>query len=326
MNRIALPSVNATALSVLMCALAVPALAAETAREWFDRMGKAVETLDYQGTMVHAHNNQLDTLEVVHQLRKGRVYERVTSLNGSGREVIRHGDDVRCTYTDRKQVLVDWGNEQSPLQSVLPAYDESLEKLYRFELRANAGRVAGRPVHEVNVRPLDAYRYGYRLRLDAETAMPLFCELIGDDNQVIESVMFTEIDFAADVPDDAFEPKLSTTNFEEVSAKSASGDVVDNQQARWLASDVPEGFSLSLVTRHGNDENGTEHLVYTDGVASISVFVERHRANVSVIEGIANIGAANAYGRRLDAHHVTVVGEVPTATVELIGKSVRMNQ
>ena len=321
--KLAARTVPTAALVAFLCVTTVPVFAADTARDWFERMGKAVETLDYKGTMVHSHNQQLDTLEVVHQLRNDRVFERVTSLNGSGREVIRNGESVRCTYVDRKQVLVDWGTEQSPLQSVLPAYDKSLEKFYRFDLRANAGRVAGRPVHEVNVRPLDGYRYGYRLRLDAETAMPLYCELIGDNNQVVESVMFTDIEYAADVPKDAFEPRLPTTNFEEVSAAPASGNVIENDQASWQASQLPVGFTLSVVTRHGDGEEVTEHLVYTDGVASISVFVEPQRDNVEVIDGVANIGAANVFGRRVDDHQVTVVGEVPKATVELIGNSVQ---
>ncbi len=313
-------------LSLLLCAAAVPVLAADTARDWFERMGRAVETLDYQGRMVHTHNNQLDMLEVVHQVRDGRVFERVTSLNGSGREVIRNGDDVRCTYSDRKQVLIDWSSDQSPLLSVLPSYDKSLERFYRFDLKVNSGTIAGRPVHSVNIKPLDDFRYGYRLKVDAQTAMPLLCEMIGDDNRVIESVMFTQIDFDAPLTADAFEPRLPTTNFEEVSTTPAGGDVIDAASSLWRAEDLPGGFSLSVVTRHGAGDDGAEHLVYTDGVASISVFVERRRENVAVIEGPANIGASNAYGRRLDDHQITVVGEVPVATVRKIGNSIRAAQ
>lgn len=317
-----------TALCALACALTVSALAdAQTndadGRDWFERMGKAVETLNYRGTMVHSHNGQLDTLEVVHQFKEGKVFERVTSLNGSGREVIRKGDDVRCTYTDRKQVFVDWASDESPLNAVLPLYDRSLEKHYRFDLQNDSGRVAGRKVHTVNIRPLDEFRYGYRLQVDAETAMPLKCELIGDDQRSIEQVMFTSIDFETPLSADAFAPLLPTTNFEEVSATPANPNLVDVSEASWQASQLPDGFALTVVTRHGDNKTGAEHLVYTDGVATISVFAERRRENIEVIEGAAHIGAANAFGRQFEDFQITVVGEVPTATVELVGKSVR---
>jgi sigma-E factor negative regulatory protein RseB len=318
---------------MLACALSLSVLAADPAasnaddnldgRDWFERMGKAVETRNYRGKMVHMHNGQLDMLEVVHQFKNGKVYERVTSLNGSGREVIRKGDDVRCTYTERKQVFVDWGTEQSPLNAVLPLYDQSLEKHYRFDLVPNSGRVAGRAVHTVNIQPLDEFRYGYRLQVDTETAMPLKCELLGEDRRSIEQVMFTSIDFDTPLSADAFSPLLPTTNFEEVSAAPSEADVVDVSEASWQAESLPDGFSLTVVTRHGDSDAGAEHLVYTDGVATISVFAEKRRENIEVIDGAAHIGAANAFGRKLEDFQITVVGEVPTATVELVGKSIR---
>lgn len=320
------PMLQLAAVAVSVWAVALPALAADTARDWFERMGKAVETLSYHGTMVHGQNNRLDTLEVVHKVEQGRVYERVTSLNGSGREVIRNGDDIRCIYSDRKQVLVDWAGDESPLRSVLPGYDKSLERFYRFELTRDAGRVAGREVHAVDIRPLDGYRYGYRLRLDAETGMPLLCELIGDKDRVIESIMFTQIEYSPDLPDDAFEPRLPTTNFEEVSAASASGNVIDSVESRWRAAQLPDGFTLSVVTRHGDQKDGAEHLVYTDGVASISVFAEKRHDDMDVIDGPANIGAANAFGLAVDNYQITVVGEVPIATVKLVGNGMRTTQ
>lgn len=322
-----------TTLCVLACALSASALGEDPAveqsagnadgRAWFERMGTAVETRNYRGKMVHMHNGQLDTLEVVHQFKDGKVYERVTSLNGSGREVIRNGDEVRCTYTDRKQVFVDWGSEQSPLNAVLPLYDKSLDKHYRFDLQPNSGRVAGRLVHTVNIRPLDEFRYGYRLQVDVETAMPLKCELLGEDQRSIEQVMFTSIDFDTPLSAEAFSPLLPTTNFEEVSAAPSNVDVVDVSEASWRAEKLPEGFSLTVVTRHGDRDAGAEHLVYTDGVATISVFAEKRRENIEVIDGPAHIGAANAFGRQFQEFQITVVGEVPTATVELVGNSIR---
>ncbi len=102
--------------------------------------------------------------------------------------------------------------------------------------------------------------------------------------------------------------------------------MIDADDARFEAGRLPSGFSLRVVTRHGDVTTGAEHLVYTDGVATISVFVERRRDNAAVFDGPAHIGMANVFGRPLDDYQITVVGEVPTATVELVGRSIRRSR
>lgn len=309
--------------AALLGMLVVHASAQDTAREWFERMGLAVETLTYRGKLVHAHNNQLEMLEVLHKVENGRVFERVTSLNGSAREVVREGERVRCIDEQRKQVLlVDWGRDESPLRNVLPTYNESLERHYRFRLKRDAGKIGGRPAHLVAIVPRDRFRYGYRLWLDRENAMPLQCEILNGDDQVIEAVQFASISFGESLPDELFAPRLSTTNYSEVVPPAQPESVVANDQARWRVAEPPPGFTLSVVKRHDTAGMEAEHLVYTDGVASISVFAESYDGKAEVIDGIANIGTANAFGRRVNGFQITVVGEVPAATVERIGKSI----
>ena len=73
------------------------------------------------------------------------------------------------------------------------------------------------------------------------------------------------------------------------------------------------------------DEPGVEHWVYSDGLASVSVYIEQSQGGSQEgYRGMAHRGALNAYGTMVAGHYVTVVGEVPRQTVELIGKSVRI--
>jgi sigma-E factor negative regulatory protein RseB len=65
-----------------------------------------------------------------------------------------------------------------------------------------------------------------------------------------------------------------------------------------------------------------QHLVYSDGLASVSVFIEPRSPQTQVMSGLAKVGAAFAYSRNLDGHQVTAVGEVPAATVEAIAAGV----
>jgi sigma-E factor negative regulatory protein RseB len=68
------------------------------------------------------------------------------------------------------------------------------------------------------------------------------------------------------------------------------------------------------------------HLVYSDGLASVSVFIEPRNPRAVPMEGLAKVGAAFAYSRDLDGHQVTAVGEVPAATVEAIAVGVTRDQ
>ena len=298
---------------------------ADSARDLFQRMGEAVESLNYRGTLVHVLDNRPETLEVLHKKDGDQIFERLTSLSGSGREVVRRGEEVRCIFQERKQILVDWREDQSPLRAMLPQYNEELERYYSFEMSDARRRIADRDTHYVAVKPRDAYRYGYRLWIDKETDMPLACELVNARGDVIEAILFTEIEYDAPMSAADFEPRLPTPDFDEVSSPPAveAAAPSSTRKPKWNVEDLPAGFSLTVVSQHRSGSDAVEHLVFTDGLASISVFAERHRQGREVISGAATIGVSSAFGRRLEDFQITVVGEVPPATVERVGNSIR---
>lgn len=309
---------------LLLAGITPVAMAQDDARAWFQRMGDAVEGLNYRGTLIHVLENRPETLEVLHKKDGDQVFERLTSLSGSGREVVRKGDEVRCIFQERQEILVDWREDQSPLRTVLPAYTEELERYYSFEHGDARRRIADRDTHFVAVKPKDSYRYGYRLWLDEETAMPLACELVNSEGDVIEAILFTDIEYDAPMTAEDFEPRLAKPSFAEVSGKAAQrNDLASSASPNWNVVDLPAGFNLTVVSQHEGDGNSVEHLVYTDGLASISVFAEKHRQGREVISGAAKIGVSSAFGRRVDSFQITVVGEVPPATVKRVGNSIR---
>ena len=67
-----------------------------------------------------------------------------------------------------------------------------------------------------------------------------------------------------------------------------------------------------------------DHLVFTDGLASVSVFVETQRAGAdgTVVES-ATVGSSSAFSTVIDGHKVTAVGEVPPDTVRFIATQVK---
>lgn len=312
-------------LPVLLLAVlfAVPALA-DSGREWFQRMNDAVERGNYRGTVVHVFENRPETLELLHQVRDDKVFERLSSLNGSGREIVRHDDVVRCIIQKRREVLVQWRDDQSPLSKLVPEYSHDLDKHYAFEVREDAGPVAGRPTLLLNIVPRDEFRYGYRLRLDTETAMPLHCELIGENNEVVEAIQFTSIEYDPSFSEDDFKPRLASEGFREVIENRSNGGTRLSEgkiHDKWQVRDLPKGFDLSVAMEESDGEQPVEHFVFSDGVATVSVFAEPLVEGVENIDGPVRIGGANAYGRAENGYQITVLGEVPGVTVKQISNA-----
>ena len=300
---------------------AASAMGDETARAWFERMNQAVENLNYKGTFVHLHDNRLDTLEVLHKVEDDRVFERLTSRSGPPREFIRDGEEVHCIVESRKEVVVDRRQNHNPLVASLPVYGEELTDFYDFKFAEHKQRVAGRNTVYVGIVPKDNYRYGYRMWLDEETAMPLKCEMVDQNGKLIETLHFTSIEFNPQFAVNAFEPTVNTNDFTWIRSSSVPA-AADGGKIRWVAGEIPGGFALSVSNVQEDGDKVVEHHVYSDGLASVSVFAEK-RSGEFVMRGAKNYGVTNAFGRVEGDIQITVVGEVPPDTVKIIGNSLR---
>ena len=294
--------------------------AAQDAQQWLDRMTRAVEELSYQGTFVHLMGDEVETLQIVHLNDDGRVSERIVSMDGAGREIIRHEDMIHCILPDRRIVLLEERREVSPLVSALPAFSEGLQQHYELALLSSE-RVVEREAQVVAIHPRDEFRYGYLLWLDSETAMPLKSQLRDEQGRTVEQMVFTQIDFRDDIPASALEPTIDAEGFEWITAPQATQI---EEALQWRASELPDGFTLSVATqtRMAGSESPVEHLVYSDGLATISVFIERPNIETEVADGFSRVGSANAFSHSLSGRQVTAVGEVPMRTVEVIATSI----
>ena len=95
---------------------------------------------------------------------------------------------------------------------------------------------------------------------------------------------------------------------------------------RWKPSELPAGFRLT-EHRYVNQQNQKifEHLVYSDGLAAISVYVESASGDALDQEtGISRLGTTHAYSRVTGGVLITVVGDVPAITVQAIGNAVSL--
>jgi sigma-E factor negative regulatory protein RseB len=68
---------------------------------------------------------------------------------------------------------------------------------------------------------------------------------------------------------------------------------------------------------------GGEHLLLTDGVANVSVYVEPRSPNGVAGMTLGTRGALSIYSRDAGSQRVVVLGTVPAATVQRIALALR---
>lgn len=312
------------ALLIILTVSVGSVFAAKSAKDWLMRMSEAIRQNNYDGTFVYRHGDQLEAMRIVHRVNKGVSQERLVSLNGTAREIIRNNRDVICYLPDKRSVIAEHRKTNDKnFPALIPSQLDKLDVIYSFILGARE-RIAGRNTTSIIIKPRDRYRYGYQLWADNKTGLLLKSNLINNRGKIIEQFMFTNIDIGKPVRDADLRPSFSGKKW--VWHRDTGNKEDDAKPGNWKAQRLPEGFMLtSRITRTmpvRNDNKVTEHLVYSDGLAAVSVFIKKQGASDSSMIGISGMGAINAYGAIVDDHQVTAVGEVPAATVSLIGQSV----
>jgi sigma-E factor negative regulatory protein RseB len=298
----------------------IPALAQDgSPNEWLDRMASVVDTTDFQGTVIRSRGGQSQALKVTRRIVDGVVHEKLVSQEGNGLEVIRKGSEVHCILPDKKSVLVEYWNDDVTLFSTLPSSDLRFGSEYDLSI-VREERVAGRRAMLLAVRPHDGYRYGYRIWLDRETGFPLRTELVGGDGSLLEQLKFADIRFNPQLPGRALEPSFDLDGFTWY-PEPARGESVDID-SEWVSDDLPAGFKLvsaAAETLPGTDEVVT-HLMYSDGLASLSVFIAAADGEQAKPRGDLD-GASNSHSISTGDFVVTAIGQVPQATVRRVAVS-----
>ncbi len=291
----------------LLLAISAP-LQAQSAPEpaaLIERMVQALQGLEYEGTFVYVHEGRVDAVHVTRTLGPDGPMERLVTLSGDRREVLREPGGLRCLTRDGT-VVATAGVPAASFPGRLANMAQWREH-YRLSI-AGSDRVAGYEATVVDAAPLDSLRYGYRLWLDRATGMLLASMVREASGAPVEQLAFTQLhlrqaDDGAIVAAPAGEP----------SPKPAT-------PSRWRATAMPAGFALVSRVQADGD---SEHLLYSDGLASVSIYIEPSGRGLL---GATRRGAVNAFGRAADEAHVVVVGDLPATTVALIAESVDRSQ
>jgi len=146
-----------------------------------------------------------------------------------------------------------------------------------------------------------------------------------EKNQPLEAFAFTEVKLGGRFSRDQVRSRYATKS--RAWKVDQSSLVLSDVPADtgWTLSNQPAGFrKLTELKRSIAGRAGmVSHIVYSDGLAAISVFIEP-LPKARPANSLSHQGAVSIYVRPVADHLVTVLGETPAATVMQVANSLEL--
>ncbi len=288
-----------------------------------DGMSRAFRELNYDLSFVYVRDGQIEPMRLVHAAADGQERERLVHLNGVPREVLRENDTVTAYFANAKPWVLDKAAAASLWTRSLVENLTQMRRHYQI-LDRGASRIAGREAIELEVRSVDGHRFGYRLWLDAETKLLLRSDVVDINNRVLEQWQVVSFQVKERIPEAdlkvAFAGSVPAEGVRVMPASQSSASDDQSWQVGWL----PEGFTLrSRQLQNTNKGAPVHHLLFSDGVANISVYIAEEDAPGAAFQRTLRKGSVIIFDSLERNRRITVVGDVPTASARRIAASVR---
>ena len=284
------------------------------------RMTRAMSEMSYQGTFVYVRDGVVETMRITHVSDDTGVRERMYSISGPRREVIRNRKGVRCVLQDSNSVVEDTAVTDTYFPEFPLAAIDNKSAGYHLKLNGKA-RIAGQVARRVSIKPKDVFRYGYDFWLEEQTGLLLKWVLRGSDHKILAKLMFTEFSIGPKVDLKELESDSPAKDFVAQPTFNKVKTVVSKSSPAWQPDRLPPGFKLSSHNQQMSPDGIFEHMVYSDGLAAVSVYIEKKGSEIGVLQGVSQLGTNNAYSRQQGELQITAIGEVPAVTVKTIANS-----
>ena len=296
--------------------------AAEGQNEAFSllqRMANAAHHLNYSGNFIYQFGNSTETSRIIHLKDARGEHEKLTMLDGNRRQVFRNNNEVYCFLSDDKTVMVAKRRFKRSFPALLPTQLVDIKEHYDVKL-GGLERVAGRETQVINLLPKDAYRYGLRLWSDTQTNLLLKASTWNEQKEIVDQFFFSEIKIGGPIDRKEVKPVLLGKKLVRSAGEANEQDIpVD---PGWTIASPPPGFKHLMGMKRvlPGAHMPVNHVVFSDGLAAVSVFIEP--VSNKTVPGLSSQGAVHVYTRIVSDHQITVLGEVPKATVMQIGDTV----
>ncbi len=286
--------------------------------QWLEKMSQAMKSLEYQGTVVFVQNGRVDTMKYFHTINNGLQKERLLSLNSPMREVIREFGKVSCVFKKSNKIVINHRPVSKSFIVDLPNDFSSLKEIYQFSMQGEES-VAMLPTRIISIEAKDKFRYGRSIWIDKQHFLPLKVEVYNLAGKTIEQVVFTNLSVGKKLELPQAETKTEELEIFNIHQEQASA----LDKAGFVLEDIPAGFKTVFFTQMASDstKKPVEHLLISDGFSSISIYRESKSANIQL--GLQSVGVVNSFTHNINDYQITVMGEVPAHSVQLIAQGVK---
>jgi len=284
---------------------------------------QATEKLSYSGVFMYQQGDRTETSRIDRVAGPAGDIERLEVLDGMPREIVRTRDTVRCYLPQSHTVKVERRIDQRAFPGILPEQVSDLARNYTIT-RGERVRIAGFDCEAVVLTPKDDLRYGYKLWADVASGMLLKARTFNRKGEVIEQFTFTQLAIG-NVPRDRVRTRQATQGWRVEDAAVAPANLA---RAGWtLGTELPGFRKVTEVTRKLSESRPVGQMVYSDGMAAVSVFIEPMAGRSEAVRpGLSSLGAFHIFTREVANHIVTVVGEAPAASVQRMASQVEFRR
>ncbi len=285
------------------------------ALDWLRKIHDATHRLSYTGTFVYQQGGRTETSRIARYVDASGDIEKLEVMDGAPREIIRTRDTVRCYLPDSRVVKIDRRTAERGFPALLPERVTALARHYDISL-GESRRVAGFDCKAVVLKAKDNLRYGYRLYADKASGM-LLKAVTFDSSGAVEQFMFTQLSLGK-VTREMVRSRHAAAGWRVEDAAAAPASL-----AGWgLSAELPGFRKVVELKRRIGESKPVGQVVYSDGLAAVSVFIEPLEGRSAARTGLASMGAIHIYTREVANHMVTVVGEAPAMSVQRIADAV----
>lgn len=290
-------------------------------RAWLLRIHEAASRQSFQGTFVVSAGGVVSSARIAHYSIGNDQFERIESLDGQARHVLRHNDLVLTFWPGARSVLVEERSRLATFPALLQGGDTRIESFYEAR-PLGAERMAGRDAEVLWLHPRDRLRFGYRLCADQVTGLLLRVEMLGEQGEVLESSAFSDVNIGVrPQPDSVLLPMKRLEGYRVLRPALKPARL---ESEGWSLRQAVPGFEqLSCVRRPlaslpADDRDPAVEVlqaIYSDGLTHVSLFIEPFEASRHRRAMLTAIGATHTLMRRQGDWWLTAVGDVPGTTL-----------
>ena len=295
-------------------------------RDYLMRIHGAGSERNFQGTFVVSAGGSVSSARITHYCDGRNQFERIDTMDGQVRRVFRFNQQVHTLWPQSRVALVEQRDAMATFPALLQGGEDRIAESYEVRTQG-VDRVAGHAAEVLHLRPRDEHRYGYRLWSEKLSGLLLRAEVVGARDDVLESSAFSEVTIGIKTQPDAVLKPMRRLDGYRVLRPSLTPTRLDSEG--WSLEPPVSGFrQVSCVKRplmDGGDPEGEDptsggasqvlQSIYSDGLTYVSVFIEPFDAKRHSRPMLSSLGATHTLMLPKGDAWVTVVGDVPAATL-----------